>query len=104
MILGYNLGPTMMFAVQPTLFTRMFGTKVRYTGLSFAYQFSAILGGLSPLIASSLLALGGGKPWYVALFLFAVSVLSFVCIWLIEPTDEQETASYRYIREQSHEN
>ncbi|MCP6491137.1 MFS transporter, partial [Klebsiella pneumoniae] len=62
MILGYNLGPTMMFAVQPTLFTRMFGTKVRYTGLSFAYQFSAILGGLSPLIASSLLALGGGKP------------------------------------------
>ncbi|HEB0676220.1 TPA: serine transporter, partial [Escherichia coli] len=23
---------------------------------------------------------------------------------LIEPTDEQETASYRYIREQSHEN
>ncbi|MCV6020922.1 MFS transporter, partial [Escherichia coli] len=44
MILGYNLGPTMMFAVQPTLFTRMFGTKVRYTGLSFAYQFSAILG------------------------------------------------------------
>ena len=104
MILGYNLGPTMMFAVQPTLFTRMFGTKVRYTGLSFAYQFSAILGGLSPLIASSLLALGGGKPWYVALFLFAVSVLSFVCVWLIEPTDEQETASYRYIREQSHEN
>lgn len=48
--------------------------------------------------------LGGGKPWYVALFLFAVSVLSFVCVWLIEPTDEQETASYRYIREQSHEN
>ncbi|EFJ1905524.1 MHS family MFS transporter, partial [Escherichia coli] len=45
-----------------------------------------------------------GKPWYVALFLFAVSVLSFVCVWLIEPTDEQETASYRYIREQSHEN
>ena len=72
--------------------------------VSFAYQFSAILGGLSPLIASSLLALGGGKPWYVALFLFAVSVLSFVCVWLIEPTDEQETASYRYIREQSHEN
>ncbi|ELZ1067685.1 serine transporter, partial [Escherichia coli] len=25
-------------------------------------------------------------------------------VWLIEPTDEQETASYRYIREQSHEN
>lgn len=85
MTLGYNLGPTLMFAVQPTLFTRMFGTRVRYTGLSFAYQFSAILGGLTPLIASSLLALGNGRPWYVALFLFAVSVLSFICVWLIRP-------------------
>ena len=90
MILGYNLGPTMMFAVQPTLFTRMFGTRVRYTGLSFAYQFSAILGGLSPLIASSLLALGGGKPWYVALFLFVISILSFICVWLIEPHSDNK--------------
>ncbi|MBZ9580706.1 MFS transporter [Klebsiella quasivariicola] len=85
MMLGYNLGPTMMFAVQPTLFTHMFGTRVRYTGLSFAYQFSAILGGMSPLIASSLLALGDGRPWYVALFLLAISALSFICVWLIDP-------------------
>jgi len=85
MILGYNLGPTMMFAVQPTLFTRMFGTRVRYTGLSFAYQFSAILGGMSPLIASSLLVLGGGEPWYVAAFLFLISLVSFVCVWFIKP-------------------
>lgn len=110
MIVGYNLGPTMMFAVQPTLFTRMFGTRVRYTGLSFAYQFSAILGGMSPLIASSLLALGDGKPWYVALFLFAISALSFICVWLIEPHShnkkdaKKRLTSYRYIREQSHEN
>ncbi|EJY1764042.1 MHS family MFS transporter [Klebsiella oxytoca] len=85
MMLGYNFGPTMMFAVQPTLFTHMFGTRVRYTGLSFAYQFSAILGGMSPLIASSLLALGDGRPWYVALFLLAISALSFICVWLIDP-------------------
>ncbi|WP_176919591.1 MFS transporter [Superficieibacter sp. BNK-5] len=105
MILGYNLGPTMMFAVQPTLFTRMFGTQVRYTGLSFAYQFSAILGGLSPLIASSLLALGDGKPWYVASFLFAISTISFICVWFIEPHQPQEKVqhSYRLIREQSNE-
>lgn len=110
MILGYNLGPTMMFAVQPTLFTRMFGTRVRYTGLSFAYQFSAILGGMSPLIASSLLALGKGKPWYVALFLLVISALSFICVWLINPSSTQKKdakkpfTSYRYPREHSHEN
>ncbi len=111
MILGYNFGPTMMFAVQPTLFTRMFGTQVRYTGLSFAYQFSAILGGMSPLIASSLLALGGGEPWYVATFLFVVSVVSFVCVWFIEPlpfnTPQEKaqklTQDYHFLRKQSHE-
>lgn len=83
MIIGYNLGPTMMFAVQPTMFTRMFGTKVRYTGLSFAYQFSAILGGMTPLIASSLLALGDGKPWYVATYFVLISMISFICVSMI---------------------
>ncbi len=85
MILCYNLGPTMMFAVQPTMFTGMFGTRVRYTGLSFAYQFSAILGGLTPLIASSLLALGHGKPWWVAGYLAGISLISFICVLLISP-------------------
>ncbi|WP_129839821.1 MFS transporter [Streptomyces sp. RFCAC02] len=83
LILGYNLGPTVMFAVQPTLFTRMFGTGVRYTGLSVAYQVSAILGGLTPLIAGSLLTLGGGRPWLVAGFMAGIAVLSWVCVRLI---------------------
>lgn len=108
MVVGYNFGPTMMFAVQPTLFTRMFGTRVRYTGLSFAYQFSAILGGMSPLIASSLLALGKGEVWYVALFLLVISIVSFICVWLIKPEQHESQAvtltkvhhTYRHIREQ----
>lgn len=83
MIVGYNFGPTMMFAVQPTMFTRMFGARVRYTGLSFAYQFSAILGGMTPLIAASLLALGNGKPWLVAAYFCIISLISFSCVWLI---------------------
>lgn len=82
-VVAYNLGPTTMFAVQPTMFARMFGTGVRYTGLSFAYQFSAILGGLTPLIASTLLTLGGGRPWYVAAYLAAIAAISFVCVWMI---------------------
>ena len=83
LILAYNLGPTLMFAVQPTMFTAMFGPRVRYTGLSFAYQFSAILGGLTPLIASSLLAAGQGRPWGVATFLAAVAAVSVVCVLLV---------------------
>lgn len=85
LVIAYNLGPTMMFAVQPTMFSQMFGTRVRYTGLSFAYQFSAILGGMTPLIAAALLALGGGSPWWVATYLAVVSLVSFVCVRAIRP-------------------
>jgi MHS family shikimate/dehydroshikimate transporter-like MFS transporter len=83
LIVAYNLGPTVMFAVQPTMFTKMFGARVRYTGLSFAYQFSSILGGLTPLIATSLLAANDGQPWGVATFLAGISVLSFISVILI---------------------
>lgn len=83
-VLAYNFGPTLMFAVQPTMFARMFGTNVRYTGLSFAYQFSAILGGLTPLIAASLMGLSGGTPWLVAGYVAAVSFVSFLCTLAIE--------------------
>lgn len=92
MIIGYNLGPTMMFAVQPTMFTKMFGAKVRYTGLSFAYQFSAILGGMTPLIASSLLALGDGEPWYVAAYFAVIALISFTCVRMINRSNADEKA------------
>ena len=76
-ILAYNLGPTLMFAVQSTFFSEMFGSSVRYTGLSVAYQLSAIVGGFMPLIASGLLVLNGGSPWLVAGLLVVISLLSF---------------------------
>jgi MHS family shikimate/dehydroshikimate transporter-like MFS transporter len=83
LIVSYNLGPTMMFAVQPTLFTSMFGTDVRYTGLSFAYQFSAILGGLTPLICTALLQAFDGEPWGVAAYMAVAGLVSLVATVLI---------------------
>jgi MHS family shikimate/dehydroshikimate transporter-like MFS transporter len=83
LVIAYICGPTMMFAVQPTMFAKMFGTRVRYTGLSFAYQFSAILGGMTPLIASTLLAVNDGKPWFVGIYMAIISIISFLCVWKI---------------------
>lgn len=88
LILGYNLGPTAMFAVQPTLFTKMFGTNVRYTGLSFAYQFSAILGGLTPLINSTLLQIGNNSFVFVALYFLIIAAIAFISVKLIKPLQE----------------
>lgn len=78
MVVAYNFGPTMMFAVQTTFFSELFGASVRYTGLSIAYQASAIIGGFTPLIATALFKADRGAPWMVAGLLSGVSLLSLV--------------------------
>jgi MHS family shikimate/dehydroshikimate transporter-like MFS transporter len=78
-IMAYNLGPTLMLSVQATFFTTLFQARVRYTGLSVAYQVSAIVGGFTPLISLTLLHQAGGIPWGVAAFLAVVAVLSLSC-------------------------
>jgi MHS family shikimate/dehydroshikimate transporter-like MFS transporter len=77
--IAFNLGPTLMLSVQPTFFTQLFETRVRYTGLSVAYQVSAIIGGFIPLIALWTLKISGNKPWLTAALLAAVAVVSFTC-------------------------
>jgi MHS family shikimate/dehydroshikimate transporter-like MFS transporter len=79
-IVAYNLGPTLMLSVQPTFFTQLFDPEVRYTGLSVAYQVSAIIGGFTPLISIWLLKLLDGAPWLVASFIALMAALSFVCV------------------------
>jgi MFS transporter, MHS family, shikimate and dehydroshikimate transport protein len=78
-VLAYNLGPTLMLSVQPTFFAQLFATRVRYTGLSVAYQVSAIIGGFTPLAALALLHGANGRPWGVATALAGVAVFSLLC-------------------------
>lgn len=75
-VLGYVFGPTLMFAAEATFFSEMFGTRTRYTGLSLAYQVSAIAGGFTPLIAAALLSADGKRPWLVGGFLAAIGLIS----------------------------
>ncbi len=78
--LAYTLGPTLLLSVQPTLFTQMFRAGVRYTGMSVAYQVSAIAGGFTPLASLWLLRQSGGSPWPIAAVLIAVAMLSCACV------------------------
>lgn len=81
LIAMYIFGPTLMFAGQSTYFAELFGSNVRYTGLSIAYQGSAVVGGLTPLIAASLLTWLDGRPWLVATFLTAAGLLTAWCVY-----------------------
>jgi len=42
---------------------------VRYTGISFVYQFSGIFAsGITPIVATALLKSGGGEPWQICMY------------------------------------
>ena len=66
-----------VYGPEAALFSELFTTRVRYTGVSFVYQFSGIFAsGLTPLIATSLLQKADGKPWLVCGYVFLVSLIS----------------------------
>jgi MHS family shikimate/dehydroshikimate transporter-like MFS transporter len=85
-VLGFAVGNGAMFATQPAFFSELFGTNVRYSGVSLGYQVSAVFaGGLAPFIATALLA-WAGSYWPVALYIMVVSLISFVSVYLATET------------------
>jgi metabolite-proton symporter len=75
MIAGVNAAND---AIQPGYFTAMFGTKVRYSGTSIGREGGSVIGGgLSPLIATWLMAQTG--HWYaVAGWIVITSIIGVV--------------------------
>ncbi|MEW6122073.1 MAG: MFS transporter [Pseudomonadota bacterium] len=79
----------MCYGPEAALFSDLFDARVRYTGISFVYQFSGIFAsGITPIIATYLLAQGGGSPWQVCayvVFAALVSMLSAMAIRVPSP-------------------
>jgi MFS family permease len=75
-----------MYGPQASFFTELFGTRVRYSGVSVGYQLASIIaGGLAPFIAVALL-----QAYHSG---FAISVYVAVCalISIIAVTSYGET-------------
>lgn len=86
-----------VYGPEAALFCDLFDAKVRYTGISFVYQFSGIFAsGLTPIIATALLKSGGGQPWQICayvLFAGVVSALSAAWIGRGEQPQREATAA-----------
>ncbi len=68
-------------------FSELFDARVRYSGISFVYQFSGIFAsGLTPIIATALLRQDDGQPWLVASYMLVVGVISALCAWALRET------------------
>jgi MFS family permease len=85
-------GAVCMSSLQATLFTEMFGVGVRYSGMSFAYQLSAMVAGFVPAIATSLLVASGGASWPVAVLAAGLGVVSAVATLFLRETRTVDTS------------
>jgi hypothetical protein len=79
---------------------RLFGARIRYSGISLSYQLAGILGGaLAPLIATLLYAAIQG-PELIALYMATLCVLTVACVYLAsdfpgDDPDERRLAAER---------
>ena len=87
MLFGGGLCHSAMIGVQPVLFTEMFTTEVRYSGLAVAHEVSSIIVGVAPLIATALF-IHYRSPFPVAVYLGALCALSFFSVLTIKRPSE----------------
>ncbi|OZC73567.1 MFS transporter [Rhodococcus sp. 06-418-5] len=88
LVLVFGIVHATFYAAQGTLYASLYPTEIRYTGLSVVYQFSGIYAsGVTPLILTSLIAVGSGSPWLACGFLVATSVISVIATSLIQKKD-----------------
>lgn len=86
MVLGVGLVFPALYAPESQLFAAQFPTEIRYSGISLSVQIAGVLGGgIAPIIATSLLALGGGNPRYVIVYLIVLGLIGMVCTALMRP-------------------
>ena len=73
-----------VFGTMSSLFSDSFDPSVRYSAISFVYQFSGIFAaGLTPMVATMLVAWNGGEPWYLCAYLGSAGLISAACtLWI----------------------
>jgi MFS family permease len=88
MIVVFGVVHALFYGAQGTLYSALYPTASRYTGLSFVYQFSGVYAsGITPMILTALIAAAGGTPWIACGYLVATAVISVVATALIREQD-----------------
>ena len=82
--LPFGILHSAVFGTMASLFSESFDPSVRYSGISFVYQFTAIFASvLTPQFATVLTGWADGEPWYLCAYFAIVGVLSASCtLWM----------------------
>lgn len=83
-IIPFGIFHAAVFGTMSSMFSEVFDPSVRYTGISFVYQFAGVFAsGLTPMIATWLNAKAGGQPWYLCAYVLAIGLMSAGCtMWI----------------------
>jgi len=77
MVIGFVIPGVAMQSTLQTMLTEMFDVEARITGVNIGYQFSNLLGGFAPLIATAL-SLAFGSIWPIIAFAALVSLIGII--------------------------
>jgi MFS transporter, MHS family, shikimate and dehydroshikimate transport protein len=79
-VAGICLCQAIIFALHASFMPELFGTRVRYSGISLGFQIGAAIGGVSPVVAAAIVACSGGATWPVSLMLATLGVLTLTAV------------------------
>jgi MHS family shikimate/dehydroshikimate transporter-like MFS transporter len=90
-VIAISFGQMVMFGIGAPWYSELFTAKLRYSGASLGFQVGAALsGGLSPLIAASLMTWAGGATWPVSVFLIVCASITAIATFAAPETANQE--------------
>jgi MFS family permease len=93
LIIPFGIVYAMCYGPEAALFCDLFDPRVRYTGISFVYQFSGIFSsGITPIIATYLVAANANQPWYLCGYVVFAALVSAACSAAIKGTAGQAAA------------
>jgi MFS transporter, MHS family, shikimate and dehydroshikimate transport protein len=93
-ILGLAVGHAAMYGPQASFFSELFGTKVRYSGVSLGYNLASIFAGaLSPLIATGLMTAYRPETWPISLYMILLALVTLVSVYFAVETRKTASAS-----------
>ena len=78
-VLPFGIVYPICYGPEAALFANLFDPSVRYTGVSFVYQFSGIFAsGITPMIATALLAANGNDPHWLSMYVAFAGIVSMI--------------------------
>ncbi|MFD9888507.1 MFS transporter [Amycolatopsis sp. NPDC059027] len=88
LVLGQGVVHPMMFGPLAALYTELFSTRSRYTGVSLGYQLASLGGGLAPLLFAQLRNTGA-----ISATITAFCVLAAGCVLSLRETSRQDLSA-----------